>query len=824
MTSTIKDTVRFFKLLYPNNSELHFGYMRRNPNDREAKAAFVTGNHHDQTFKTGGAAFALRSRMRVAIAKSEDLDILFAPMPMNGVRNSANALPGYVVYGDADHGLTPEVKAQLIELDAVLVRSGGTTPNGPKYHIYILLDRPTDPVRIEQMNKALKALINGDKFDRSAFLRVPGTINHKYGHLPTVTVERWATTRIHPDRLWEALDADNHPLDKVATSGELADVLKTVEAVNVKAKEYWPMRRTVNNLNQTFVAGRGGSRYKAATAIANEAAKRGFGVEVAIAFALTCEPLVDKAEEEDGYRIDKDIMRQYNKVADSLPATIPDVDTSSSIDTDSVIEVVVPKTQQHTGEGPNPHSTSENGVRHFIDMALYTSGDFKPLEPEFFNVDGMFSILYPGMTHCVFGDSGSGKTWMVLAFIAAELKAGRRVKYIDFENGAMTIGNRLRNILGVPAELLTPDHFKYMAFNEKPEKDSDDIAIEAQEAYDLVIIDGVDASLAMWEVEGNSTVEIRRWYNDFPQRFADEGSTVLSIDHTTKKASKDIPKPKDQQPGGSAAKLSVLTGAAFYVHPRNDEELVPGRRGVVEVFVTRKDKDGYLKAKSTKERGHLFDFIIDTVDGETVVGFEAAMMDDDAVKRSDPQASLTDNQKAIMFAVNKDPGKHTKTGLSKPVHEGGLGANKSGVLADVTWLVENHFLHVEGYKLYPVLASSTPGGSSKKPAPQPKPKGEPPVRLREGRWELDFTNVDKEDTKHDKGKGNRECHACRDSKPYPENFAQADDEGYTEGFNLCMSCVTDPIARHQLESGPEWARKTRESIERKRRERNRRQG
>lgn len=733
-------------------------------------------------------------------------DMFFAPTPMSGQfgRKKENAQPSHIPYGDADNGLTPEVHARLVELGAGLIRSGGLTPdNRPKYHVYLRLTRPVPPEELERLNRGLKSFIDGDKWDCTTLLRVPGTRNHKYPNKPLVIIERLATSYIDPDEMARLFPVpDDVTIGVVLPTG---DRLPEVPEGFNPLRGNFRMKKILREWDGRFEADNTPHRYVALVALVKEGIKHNLTMDEVYAYASICKPLVDKSESEDGYSIQKDLYRTWHREmartdrststraeksdpAARTPSPTPEPDDAPAI------EVPVPKMFQHQGEGPNPYSSRDS--RKYLDMAIFTSGDFKIPEPEMFDVDGTFFILYKGATHCIFGDSGSGKTWMVLAFIAAELKAGKRVKYIDFENGAHTIGNRLRNVLGVPAELLTPDHFKYMWFNDKPE--AAEIDEEAEEAHDLVIIDGVDASLAMWDTDPHKATEIRGWYNGFPQRFADEGSTVLSIDHTTKKSSKEVP-PKDQQPGGAGTKLAVLTGAAFYVHPKEGYELVPGRRGIVEAYVTRKDKDGYLKSKAEKN-GHLFDFIIDTMDGEVVIAFEAAKMDDAAVKRSDPQDSLSDRQKAIMARVNAEPGKHTQSGLAKPKPIG-LGMNGPGVQADVKWLVANHFLTVENHKLYPTMATS--------PTPTTRVPGEATI--------LDFSRAGKE---HTRDKSKRECGACGDYKLYPQEFVAPDEIGYDPKRALCSVCADDPVARRTPavdelvhRDGPGWAQGIRERME-----------
>lgn len=803
----LDEATRFFENLYGKKKV------------RLATASMMDRGRNTQRFSESPMRLRLggmlaKGRLDHMIRKSAEEDIFYAPTPMADAtgRKKEQAQPSAIVFGDADHGLSPIAHARLIELGACLVQSGGiTSDNKKKYHVYLRLKREIPSNELERLNRALKTLIDGDKWDCTTLLRIPGTINHKYPSKPMVIIERLASSFHDPDDLAKFLDVpddDTHSAG-VARPNTTDNLPKIPDGFNPLRGDY-RMKKVLREWNGRFQANNAPHRYAAAVALVKEAIKHDLGIDVAYAYASVCEPLVDKSESEDGYDIQRDIYRTWHReVARTAPAstqakkadpTAKPTSTPTSTPTDdsndSVVEEVVPKMFEHTGEGPNPYSSRDS--RKYLDMAIFTSGDFKIPEPELFDVDGSFFILYKGMTHCIFGDSGSGKTWMVLAFVAAELKAGRRVKYIDFENGAHTIGNRLRNVLGVPAELLTPEHFKYMWFNDKPE--ASEIDEEAEEAHDLVIIDGVDASLALWDTDPHKATEIRAWYNSFPQRFADEGSTVLSIDHTTKKSSKEVA-PKDQQPGGAGTKLAVLTGAAFYVHPKDGYELVPGRRGIVEAYVTRKDKDGFLKSKATRESGHLFDFIIDTApDGQVVIAFEAAKMDDEAVKRSDPQASLTDRQKQIMALVNAKPGIMTKSIISAPPAKGGLGGNKQAVNADVDWLVANHYLTMEGYKLHPT-DSTTPK----------------PVRVPGEATVLDFSRAGKDKTM---GRHRRECAACGDPKLYPQEFVQPDEIGYDPKRALCSVCADDPIARRTPavdtlvhRDGPGWAQSIRERME-----------
>lgn len=787
------------------------GFLRNLFGDRKvslARATITDRGKTTQTFHEGEGrlrpwSMSIDGMARSMIKKSDaGTEIFYAPTPMSGTkgRKKEQALPNVVVFGDADEGLTADAKAKLIELGACLVRSGGIHPtNGPKYHVYLLLTKEVSPEELEKLNRGLKVFIRGDKFDSTTLLRLPGTRNHKYPKSPLVRVERLADARHTPENLTKFLGVEHAPESPAATKLTLPTVPKGFNWLGPD-KGYARVRKSVREWNGRFQSG-SCRRYMATIAIVKDSIKAGLTIDEAYGFASVCEPLLDKQEEENGYSIQKDVARTWRRETGMAPSgtlTAEDVamapqheaakekTNQTTHPADSIVEPP-PKPSTVPEDSPNPYST-RGASRRYLDMAIFTSGNFRPPEPEFFAVDGAFHLLYRGMTHCIFGDSGSGKTWIVLAQIASELKAGRRVKYIDFENGAMTIGHRLRNVLGVPPELLTPDHFAYMSFTEMP--DPGEVEDEAAEAHDLVIIDGVDASLAMFQKAMNSATEVREWYDYFPQKYADQGSTVCLIDHTSK-GNRDKVEPRHQEPGGTPAKLAVLTGAAYYVKPEDGRELVPGQRGVVNAYITRKDKDGFLKSKARKD-GRLFNFIIDTVQGETVVGFETVRQDIPTIDNPDPVTLTAREEEIVQILVS----------LGRPVSKTKLRTEAKGNSQDTAKIIEDLItrgvIHEEkaarGTLLSPTLNSPEP---------------------HTGTRDVDFTKADRMPRG---AKRAVECHNCGDHHTYPDDFPMPDDIGYKPGRRWCKMCAEEGIAREPSD-GPEWARKVRGRITRSRRTR-----
>lgn len=79
------------------------------------------------------------------------------------------------------------------------------------------------------------------------------------------------------------------------------------------------------------------------------------------------------------------------------------------------------------------------------DTADYLNGDItQELPTMLMRVDGVF-LLYPGRIHSFFGESESGKTWIVLYESRNLIMAGHDVCYLDFEADMRSVVNRLLN-------------------------------------------------------------------------------------------------------------------------------------------------------------------------------------------------------------------------------------------------------------------------------------------------------------------------------------------------------------------------------------------
>jgi archaellum biogenesis ATPase FlaH len=206
-------------------------------------------------------------------------------------------------------------------------------------------------------------------------------------------------------------------------------------------------------------------------------------------------------------------------------------------------------------------------------------------------------LFYAGKVNTVFGDSEGGKSWICLLACAQELKAGRAVVYLDYEDDADSILSRLI-ILGVPrATLEDAERFLYFKLH-------DGMTDEAFEQYatpysseagsragfwtaSLVVIDAMTEALAADGLSSNSDVDVAGWFSRFARRIAAEGPAVVLIDHMNLGDKTRVT--------GSQHKKSAVDGLSVRV--KKGKAFAPGISGHSDLYVS-KDRNGGVRAVS----------------------------------------------------------------------------------------------------------------------------------------------------------------------------------------------------------------------------------
>jgi Bifunctional DNA primase/polymerase, N-terminal/Primase C terminal 1 (PriCT-1)/AAA domain len=194
-------------------------------------------------------------------------------------------------------------------------------------------------------------------------------------------------------------------------------------------------------------------------------------------------------------------------------------------------------------------------------------------------------LTYAGLRHLWFGEPESLKTWAAAALAAAETVDGRTAVYVDLENGAGAMGERLR-ALGLDDVAIR--RLLYIAPSE-PLKDPTILADVSRLLFErnasLVVLDSFDAFLSLHDLDPNSTTEVERFWREVVGPLRAHGAAVVLLDHVVK--SKGA---RSRFPIGSQRKLGGADVALGF------ELVTPfgrGRTGLARIVV-HKDRPGHL--------------------------------------------------------------------------------------------------------------------------------------------------------------------------------------------------------------------------------------
>lgn len=223
-------------------------------------------------------------------------------------------------------------------------------------------------------------------------------------------------------------------------------------------------------------------------------------------------------------------------------------------------------------------------------------------------------LFYRGKVHSVHGESESGKSWLVQCATAECLSGGEPVLYIDFEDEAGAVADRLIR-LGVSPEIVDdPATFAYLHPEAPPTTDRERAAFEALlgGTYSLAVIDGVTDSMGLFGLSGKDADEVAKWHRLLPKAVArNTGAAVVCVDHVAKDANT-----RGRFALGSQHKIAGLSGAAYVVEM--EHPFAVGQAGRASVRVG-KDRPGRVRGlggrwRKTDRTQHIADLHLDSID------------------------------------------------------------------------------------------------------------------------------------------------------------------------------------------------------------------
>jgi AAA domain len=190
--------------------------------------------------------------------------------------------------------------------------------------------------------------------------------------------------------------------------------------------------------------------------------------------------------------------------------------------------------------------------------------------------------LYAGRVHCIYSAGGTGKTFKALQLVKKVIDQNKPVLLLDLENGTRIVSERLRD-LGAKAEQAR-QHLYYYPFPSMPL--SDDASAEFEELLEeikpaLVVIDSWINCISAAGLDENSSTDIARWTDAYPQRARVRGIASLLLDHVPKEGN---------TARGSGRKLDYVDAMWELRNPQKFDRETVGR---IDMHL-RKDREGWL--------------------------------------------------------------------------------------------------------------------------------------------------------------------------------------------------------------------------------------
>lgn len=283
------------------------------------------------------------------------------------------------------------------------------------------------------------------------------------------------------------------------------------------------------------------------------------------------------------------------------------------------------------------------------------SGSYEPTAPSVLaRVDGA-CMLYPGCTHAIFGEPGSGKSWLAIVAAAQQIKAGHPVLYLDYEDETEPSLYRLA-LLGCTAREVERSFVHVTPDTHPAAPKPGDTGTRAQlrqafvdavtaghrgEPYNLVVVDGVTNAMAIAGYNPNANDEATLWDREVPRTIAEKsGAAVVVIDHTAKAST------GGRYAIGAQSKLANVTGAAYRVDVVEDADRSTSVH--LAVYETKDRKHGVTVSTEHTEVGRLFGHFLLQTDPTRSGGLDGAIITPAGVKDREVQAKAREREAQLV--------------------------------------------------------------------------------------------------------------------------------------------------------------------------------
>lgn len=218
-------------------------------------------------------------------------------------------------------------------------------------------------------------------------------------------------------------------------------------------------------------------------------------------------------------------------------------------------------------------------------MKQIISGNYKKIEPTILRrSDGQF-LLYAGKLNWLSAPPEAMKSFTALLASVQLMMEGKSVVYVDFEDDASTICERLYKV-AVGQQLENAEElvmtwtsgplyadgsrdrsrtlFHYIAAGRAFDMKMRSLVLKAiKQGAQLVTIDGCATAIAHANLNENDNGDVNKWINAVSYPLTTAGAAVLVIDHVTKNAAPIAGGSGNRYARGAGSKLAAVSGAAL---------------------------------------------------------------------------------------------------------------------------------------------------------------------------------------------------------------------------------------------------------------------
>lgn len=285
-------------------------------------------------------------------------------------------------------------------------------------------------------------------------------------------------------------------------------------------------------------------------------------------------------------------------------------------------------------------------------------------------------IFYRGKVNGVHAESEAGKSWLACLVTVQEIRSGRHVAYIDFEDDAASVVRRLK-LLGASRDDIA--QFFHYCNPTGPLTDAEKNEFQRLVSLggSLAIFDGMTEAMALEGLDGIKAEDVAAWHSKMTKPFAVARWAVVVLDHVPHDGKRAI---------GSQHKKSALTGVSYFLDPVH-----PIGKGTIGKSRLRveKDRPAWVRAHAVPGRTpqHFADLVIDFKEKPMpIANLWPARATEDKGYEAEPPERL---RKSVLAFIT------TNAGASKGAVRRGVKGGNGEIDWALEWLIDHAQVYVK---------------------------------------------------------------------------------------------------------------------------------